>query len=119
MLKNYVLIGVTILSLFSIKSIFFTNDIKENTPNKIIYNTDNIKVKNSNFLDDIEEFEVLDENEEISKSSTIENIGDMGSDIRLLFQDAETLIAEDKHKDAIEIYNKIISMTQTVPTQIF
>ena len=103
MLKNFSLFVITIVSLFSMKSIYFDNDMKIDTPKKIIYSTDTKEI----IAEDI------DIDNEIEKATDIEsNKSDIKEkkidDIELLFKEARSLTDEEHYNEALNKYNSII-----------
>ncbi len=105
MLKNFSLLVVTIVSLFSMKSIYFNNDIKKSNTKEIRYsaNTKEIVEEDIN-IDNIEPDIKVDNN----KSNIIEKKSDI-NDIELLFKEATNLTDEEHYKKALEKYNHIIN----------
>jgi len=104
MLKNFLFSVFAIASLFSMKSTFFDNNLEENSPKKIIYDTDSIKIieDDIDFEDEIENMDNCNNISILAKKDTLKG------DIQLLFKQASSLTDEESYKEALEKYNEII-----------
>ncbi len=107
MLKNFSLLVVTVVSLFSMKSIYFDNDIKKNSPKEITYTTDTKKIIEKSIDVDNKKVE-LTIKKDTKKSDIIEKKSDI-NDIELLFKEATNLTNEEHYREALEKYNHIIN----------
>ena len=106
MLKNFLFSVFAIASLFSMKSTFFDNNLKENSPKEIIYDTDSIRIIEGD-IDFKDEIENMDNRTNISKDISSKK-DTLRGDIQLLFKQASSLTDEESYKEALETYNEII-----------
>ncbi len=106
MLKNFLFSVFALASLFSMKSTFFDNSIKENSPKEIVFDTDSAKIIKDKIEFDNEEIDI--NNNDINKSEIILPKDNLKGDIQLLFKEANSFTNEENYKDALNKYNEII-----------
>jgi len=105
MLKNFLFFVFALASLFSMKSTFLDNSLKENSPKEIVFDTDSVEIIEDEIYMDNQIEETIND---INKSKTTLQKNSLKGDIQLLFKEADSFTNEENYKEALDKYNEII-----------